>query len=81
MISPLYPPLQRQFGGQAGAEELQGPAAGSNVAVLWPLPGELLRPLCYLSGVCRGQTSGAARTHLLQGVQHPLEVSDTLIRI
>lgn len=44
--------FQRQFRRKAGAEELQSPAGRPDVAFLWPLSGELLRPLCHMSGVC-----------------------------
>lgn len=44
--------FQRQFRRKAGAEELQSPAQGPDAEVLRPLPGELLGPLCHMSGVC-----------------------------
>lgn len=55
--------FQREFGRKAGAEELQSAAWRPDAAVLWALPGELLRPLRYLSGVCWGKASGPACSH------------------
>lgn len=66
---------QREFGGQARAEELQGPAGRPYAAFLWPLPGELLRPVCDLPGVCGGKASGPTCSHIVQSFQYPLEVS------
>ena len=70
--------LQRQFRREARAEELQSPARRPHAEVLWPLPGELLGPLRHLSGVCWRKTSRSARSHLLQSIQHSLEVSPEL---
>lgn len=67
--------LQRQFRRKTGAEELQSPSWGPHAQVLRPLPGELLRPLCNMSGVCRRKTPGSACSHLVQSIQHTLEVS------
>lgn len=70
--------LQRQFRRKTGAEELQSPSWGPHAQVLRPLPGELLRPLCNMSGVCRRKTPGFACSHLVQSIQHTLEVSCNL---
>lgn len=67
--------FQRQFRRKTGAEELQGPSWRSHAAVLRSLPGELLWPLRNMSGVRRRKTSGFACPHLVQSLQHPLEVS------
>lgn len=65
---------QREFGRKARAEELQSAAGGPDAAVFRSVPGELLGPLRHLPSVCRGETSRPARPHVVQSLQHTMEV-------